>query len=189
MAQQGNQLRSHQPAIGRRRRKVRCLVANFHRDRIGDLDRLVGRDVARGVDKDLLVLGLDHLEGEGDGEGQADPDEYYQTKAEAVKVIADGTYPSPPARFENLATKGKPTGLTLAFIQWILGDGQSLLDQAVSYSGMEIKNEDLWRRLDELRAQHEVEWHWVRGHSGHPENERADRLAHQAIAKSKPPLD
>ena len=33
-----------------------------------------------------------------------------------------------------------------------------------------VKNEDLWRRLDELAARHEVEWHWVRGHSGHPEN-------------------
>ncbi len=64
------------------------------------------------------------------GNGTADPNEYYQTKAEAVKVIADGTYPSPPARFENLATKGKPTGLTLAFIQWILTDGQKMLDQA-----------------------------------------------------------
>lgn len=62
--------------------------------------------------------------------GKADPNEYYQTKAEAVKVIADGTYPSPPARFENLATKGKPTGLALAFIRWILTDGQKLLDQA-----------------------------------------------------------
>lgn len=62
--------------------------------------------------------------------GQTDPGEYYQTKAEAVKVIADGTYPSPPARFENLATKGQPTGLSLAFITWILTDGQKLLDQA-----------------------------------------------------------
>jgi phosphate transport system substrate-binding protein len=62
--------------------------------------------------------------------GQADPNEYYQSKDEAVKVIANGIYPSPPARFENLATKGKPTGLTLAFIQWIVTDGQKLLDQA-----------------------------------------------------------
>lgn len=63
-------------------------------------------------------------------DGKADPNEYYQSKADAVKVIADGTYPSPPARYENLATKGKPTGLALAFIQWILTDGQKLLDQA-----------------------------------------------------------
>jgi ribonuclease HI len=44
-----------------------------------------------------------------------------------------------------------------------------------------VKNEDLWRRLDELAAQHEVEWHWVRGHDGHPENERADKLANKGI--------
>jgi len=62
--------------------------------------------------------------------GQTDPGEYYQTKPEAVKAIADGTYPSPPARFENLATKGQPNGLSLTFIKWILTDGQKLLDQA-----------------------------------------------------------
>ena len=44
-----------------------------------------------------------------------------------------------------------------------------------------VKNEDLWRRLDELNAAHSVEWHWVKGHAGHPENERADRLASGAI--------
>ncbi len=40
-----------------------------------------------------------------------------------------------------------------------------------------VKNVDLWQRLEEALARHEVEWHWVRGHSGHPENERADELA------------
>ena len=44
-----------------------------------------------------------------------------------------------------------------------------------------VKNEDLWRRLDELRAKHDIEWHWVRGHAGHPENERADQLANKGI--------
>ena len=44
-----------------------------------------------------------------------------------------------------------------------------------------VKNEDLWRQLDELAARHEVEWHWVRGHDGHPENERADKLANKGI--------
>lgn len=40
-----------------------------------------------------------------------------------------------------------------------------------------VKNADLWRRLDELASSHEVSWAWVRGHDGHPENERADELA------------
>ena len=44
-----------------------------------------------------------------------------------------------------------------------------------------VKNVDLWKRLDELNAAHEVAWHWVKGHAGHPENERADFLANQAI--------
>ena len=44
-----------------------------------------------------------------------------------------------------------------------------------------VKNVDLWQRLDKAVAEHDVEWHWVRGHSGHPENELADALANQAI--------
>ncbi len=47
-----------------------------------------------------------------------------------------------------------------------------------------VKNEDLWRRLDEAIQAHEVEWHWVRGHAGHPENERADELARQGAAEA-----
>jgi ribonuclease HI len=50
-----------------------------------------------------------------------------------------------------------------------------------------VKNSDLWRRLDEVAAGHEVEWHWVKGHAGHPENERADRLATAAIATLRRP--
>ena len=42
-----------------------------------------------------------------------------------------------------------------------------------------VKNDDLWRRLDELRAQHDVEWIWIKGHAGHVENERADALANR----------
>ena len=44
-----------------------------------------------------------------------------------------------------------------------------------------VKNEDLWRRLDAAASRHQVEWLWTRGHSGHPENERADALARSAI--------
>jgi len=44
-----------------------------------------------------------------------------------------------------------------------------------------VKNVDLWQRLDEAVAEHQVEWHWVKGHSGHPENERADELARQGV--------
>jgi ribonuclease HI len=44
-----------------------------------------------------------------------------------------------------------------------------------------VKNEDLWRRLEEAAARHEVQWHWVKGHSGHAENERADALANRGL--------
>jgi ribonuclease HI len=46
-----------------------------------------------------------------------------------------------------------------------------------------VKNEDLWRLLDEEMARHHIAWRWVAGHSGHPENERADELARAAIPK------
>ncbi|NHN36012.1 ribonuclease HI [Pseudomaricurvus alcaniphilus] len=44
-----------------------------------------------------------------------------------------------------------------------------------------VKNEDLWRELDQQVSRHEVEWHWVKGHSGHRENEIADALANRGI--------
>lgn len=44
-----------------------------------------------------------------------------------------------------------------------------------------VKNEDLWRLLDELSQQHSIDWRWVKGHSGHRENEIADQLANQGI--------
>lgn len=48
-----------------------------------------------------------------------------------------------------------------------------------------VKNEDLWRRLDALAAKHTLEWHWVRGHNGHPENERADALARAGLERAR----
>lgn len=46
-----------------------------------------------------------------------------------------------------------------------------------------VKNADLWRELDTLVQQHQVTWTWVKGHAGHPENERADALANQGVAQ------
>jgi ribonuclease HI len=45
-----------------------------------------------------------------------------------------------------------------------------------------VKNVDLWQALEAAAARHEVRWHWVRGHSGHAENERADALANRGVA-------
>lgn len=63
-------------------------------------------------------------------DGVASPEEVFTKKKEAMQAIADGTYPSPPARFENLVTMGKPEGLTLTFLRWILTDGQQYLEEA-----------------------------------------------------------
>ena len=47
-----------------------------------------------------------------------------------------------------------------------------------------VKNEDLWRRLDEARSRHTVDWRWVKGHNGHPLNERADGLARKGMLEA-----
>lgn len=62
--------------------------------------------------------------------GSADPDEVISTLAEASQAVATGKYPSPPARVENLVTKGKPSGLVQTFIIWILTDGQKFVPEA-----------------------------------------------------------
>lgn len=46
-----------------------------------------------------------------------------------------------------------------------------------------VKNVDLWQRLDSAVQAHDVSWHWVKGHSGHPDNERADELARQGVPR------
>ncbi len=49
-----------------------------------------------------------------------------------------------------------------------------------------VKNEDLWQELDQAVERHEVDWHWIKGHAGHEENERADELARRGMADFKP---
>ncbi|MBN1658537.1 MAG: substrate-binding domain-containing protein [Anaerolineae bacterium] len=65
-----------------------------------------------------------------DGNGQADETEVYDTKEQAVIAVGTNAYPSPPARDLNVVTRGKPEGLTAAFIRWILTDGQAYVDEA-----------------------------------------------------------
>ena len=48
-----------------------------------------------------------------------------------------------------------------------------------------VKNVELWQALDEVRQQHQVTWHWIKGHAGHPENERADELARAGVEPYK----
>ncbi|MGK2952308.1 MAG: ribonuclease HI [Thiobacillus sp.] len=51
--------------------------------------------------------------------------------------------------------------------------------------GKPVKNQDLWLQLDALSQLHTIEWKWVRGHNGHPENERADELANQGVLQAQ----
>ena len=86
-------------------------------------------------------------------------------RAAAITIVTDSAY-----------VKGGLTG-------WIHGwkrNGWRTADKKP------VKNEDLWRRLDAAAQAHQVTWEWVKGHAGHPENERADELARAGMAPFKP---
>jgi phosphate transport system substrate-binding protein len=78
----------------------------------------------------LPVAGSQVVSIDVNGNGQTDPDEIYDTKDKAVNAVASGFYPSPPARDLNLVTNGQPTGLTAAFVKWVLTDGQQFVGAA-----------------------------------------------------------
>jgi ribonuclease HI len=87
------------------------------------------------------------------------------TRPSALTIVTDSAY-----------VKGGVTG-------WIFGwkrNGWKTADRKP------VKNVDLWQRLDEAQARHKVTWEWVKGHAGHPENERADELARAGMAPYKP---
>jgi len=68
---------------------------------------------------------------------------------------------------------------------WITAWKQNGWRRRVGKRLLPVKNEDLWRELDRLTALHEVTFHWVAGHAGDPENERADELARRAIPRAR----
>ena len=82
------------------------------------------------------------------GNGKADENEIMDTKEKAVKAVASGDYPEPPARLLHLVTKGKPTGATLDFLTWILNDGQNYLEE-VGYIAQ--KPDQLAAQKDKLK--------------------------------------
>jgi phosphate transport system substrate-binding protein len=85
---------------------------------------------------------------DANGNGKADPDEIMDTKAKAMEMIANGKYPSPPARDLNLVTKGKPSGLVADFMVWVLTDGQKYIAE-VGY--IQLPEATLSAGLDKLR--------------------------------------
>ena len=95
------------------------------------------------------------------------------------------------AAITALETLSKPSALTVvtdsAYVKngvtgWMFGWKRNGWKTA---SKKPVKNVDLWQRLDEAQARHDVTWQWVKGHAGHPENERADELARAGMAPFK----
>lgn len=91
------------------------------------------------------------------------------------------------AAIEGLAALKRPSRATVTtdsqyvrqgITQWIEGWKRN---QWRTSAKKPVKNQDLWQLLDELTSRHEVTWEWVKGHSGHPDNEHADALANRGI--------
>ena len=96
------------------------------------------------------------------------------------------------AAINALEVLGKPSRITLvtdsAYVKngvtgWIHGWKRNGWKTAAKKP---VKNVELWQRLDAAQARHDVTWQWVKGHAGHPENERADELARAGMAPFKP---
>ena len=96
------------------------------------------------------------------------------------------------AAITALETLDKPSTITIVtdsqyvrngVTQWIHGWKRNGWRTA---SRKPVKNAELWQRLDTAQARHQVIWEWVKGHAGHPENERADELARAGMAPFKP---
>lgn len=87
------------------------------------------------------------------------------SRASSLTIITDSTYVK--------------NGVT----QWIHGWKRNGWRTAAKKP---VKNDDLWKRIDAAQATHDVTWEWVKGHAGHPENERADELARDGMAPFKP---
>jgi ribonuclease HI len=95
------------------------------------------------------------------------------------------------AAIESLEALKRPSDVTLYTDSNYVKDGISKWIHGWKKNGWRtadkkpVKNAELWQRLDAARNRHEIEWHWVKGHAGHPENERADELAREGMAAFK----
>lgn len=88
------------------------------------------------------------------------------------------------AAIEALKALTKPCDVDLYTDSTYVKDGITRWIEGWKARGWKkVKNRDLWEELDSLNFKHNVAWHWVRGHDGHPENERADKLAVAAVPR------
>ena len=118
----------------------------------------------------------------------------------AEKELAGGETPTTNNRMELMAAIAGLEALTRPCRVRLYTDSRYLRDGITQWLAgwkargwrtadrKSVKNIDLWQRLDRAAAPHEIEWHWVKGHAGHPENERADVLARDAIPRNTPAL-
>ncbi len=96
------------------------------------------------------------------------------------------------AAITALETLDRPSALTLVTDSAYVKDGLTRWIHGWKRNGWKtaakkpVKNAELWQRLDAAAARHDVTWRWVKGHAGHPENERADELARAGMAPYKP---
>ncbi|MFO8125697.1 ribonuclease HI [Yoonia sp.] len=96
------------------------------------------------------------------------------------------------AAITALETLDRPTTLTIVTDSGYVKDGITKWIHGWKARGWKtaakkpVKNEDLWRRLDEATKRHDVTWEWVKGHAGHIENEKADELARAGMEPFKP---
>ncbi|MCH8537884.1 MAG: ribonuclease HI [Alkalimonas sp.] len=74
----------------------------------------------------------------------------------------------------------------LGITQWLAGWKRN---QWRTSQKKPVKNQDLWQRLDSAAQRHQINWHWVKGHAGHPENERCDKLARDAATDAATGID
>ena len=116
---------------------------------------------------------------------------------EIEKELKGGESPTTNNRMELLAAISALEALTKPCTVELYTDSQYLRQGITSWihnwkrNGWKtadkkpVKNVDLWQRLEAALHQHEVRWHWVKGHAGHPENERADQLARDGLAENR----
>jgi len=96
------------------------------------------------------------------------------------------------AAINALETLAKPSALTIVTDSTYVKNGVTGWIHGWKRNGWKtaakkpVKNAELWQRLDAAQERHDVSWEWVKGHAGHPENERADALARQGMAPFKP---
>ena len=112
--------------------------------------------------------------------------------AETVKELSGGDTNTTNNRMELMAairaleTLTRPTSVDLYTDSIYVRDGITKWIHGWKKNGWKnsskkpVKNEDLWRRLEEVANSHIVQWHWIKGHAGHRQNERADTLAREA---------